>query len=61
MNEKIYQNQQIYIFWGVETHVKNLILKVNLHFFRDSNNCVVILVKEEQEPLSFQMIFQDWE
>ena len=61
MKEKIYQIQQIYIFGGVETDVKNLILKVNLHFFRDSNNCVVILVKEEQEPLSFQMIFQDWE
>ena len=53
-------NKSIF-FGGVETHVKNLILRVNLHFFRDSNNCVVILVKEEQEPLSFQMIFQDWE
>ena len=33
----------------------------NVIVFRDSNNCIVIVVKQGQEPTSFKMIFDDWE
>ena len=35
--------------------------KFNVIVFRDSNNCIVIVVKHGQEPTSFKMIFDDWE
>ena len=35
--------------------------KFNVIVFRDSNNCIVIVVKQGQEPTSFKMIFDNWE
>ena len=37
------------------------ISNTNVIVFRDSNNCIVIVVKQGQEPSSFKMIFDDWE
>ena len=42
------------------SQIKNLIT-IDTPSCRNSNNCVVIVVKEEQEPQSFKMIFPAWE